>query len=218
MGTDARFIEETLDDWRSRHAVFGTVQELPAVWRELKRGVLPAFSARELDILNRHRHPVRRASWVAGRLAARRAIAKYCRQHQEVGSRWEILRSPWGAPEISGRQDLCLSISHAGSLAIAVVGSRPLGIDLERQDDRPQSLGRAFFSDDEYSWTRCEPLLCRRRCNELWTRKEAVAKLLGKGAHLNFSRLPVLDWQAPWRILSTSSLGYAVSLAMNLEA
>lgn len=215
MGTNQILIQAILDSWSSEHGFCSAVEELPSF---LDQNHVTAFSQNERDLLDSHRHPGRRRSWVAGRLAARKALKKWSIANKEPVADCEILRDPSGKPRISGRQDLHLSISHSGTLAVAIVGKCPVGVDLERQEDRPDSLARAFFSPEENQWMRQDPGQRTRRCNELWTRKEAVSKLLGKGGSLVFSRLPVLDGQTPWSLKSASTSCYSISLALPGDA
>lgn len=209
--SEENLVQSILDSWSSMHGLFAAVRELPL---EVDEKIASLFTPRERELLEAHRHQGRRRSWVGGRLAAREALRRWCIARGQSPRGWEILREPSGRPAIAGRPDLHVSISHSGTLAVAVVGNRPVGVDLEAQDERPDALARAFFSEPERRWMRDDPPQARRRCNELWTRKEAVSKLLGQGGTLSFSALSVLDGHTPWCLDSASTASYAISLAL----
>jgi phosphopantetheinyl transferase len=208
-------IASILEAWSERRGIGAAVQEIIPSLGTSDSAAREGFSKAEVSLMESHRHPMRRASWVAGRLAARRALRSWCQRRSEPFSKIQILRRESGEPRIVGYPDLHVSITHSGNLAVAVVGERQLGIDLEQLDVRPDSLVRFFFSPSEQEWIRQIPSESSLRCNLLWTRKEAVSKLLGKGGELVFSRLPVLDEERPWAIDSASTSSHAISLAMD---
>jgi len=206
-------IGSILEAWSARRGIGVAVEQI--LPEHGSPGSPLEFSAAELSLMESHRHPMRRASWVAGRLAARRAARSWCQQRNEPIGAIQILRRESGEPRLVERSDLHVSITHSGNLAVAVVGDHPLGVDLEQLENRPDSLVRFFFSPSEQDWIRQIPSDSFLRCNLLWTRKEAVSKLLGKGGELVFSRLPVLDEEPRWAIDSASTSSHAISLAMD---
>lgn len=88
--------------------------------------------------------PLRRTSWVGGRIALRRAMAA-------VGSfDAPILSTPRGAPELPA--GVAGSISHKRSMAIAIAapaGGFTLGVDLEESSPRPVDIARRVLVDEE---------------------------------------------------------------------
>lgn len=214
MDAFATGLDSILEGWSAKHEICWAVGSVPTADSAEEVVSRSRFSDSELDALNRFRHGGRRASWIAGRLAAREAIASWYRHEGGPASLHEIPASRSGAPRITGREDLHLSISHSGSIAVAIVGNRRLGVDLETLEDRPDSLIRSFFSESERLWIEQIPSERTRRGNTAWTRKEAAAKLLGKGGALRFADLAILDTETPWTIESASTSEYAISLAM----
>ncbi len=96
-----------------------------------------------------------------------------------------ILRTPSGKPYFDGDKPLPFSLSHSGMLVAAALGDTAdtsIGIDIELVDKQRDfdGLAKRFFSDGE---------LCRFSSSgsapdvfyELWTKKEALAKLSGEG-------------------------------------
>lgn len=208
-------IASVLYVWSERHGIAAAVQEILPAHGDPDPDLRAEFSPAELRLLGSHRHPGRRASWVAGRLAARRAVRSWCRRRGQAVEAIQVLRRESGEPRLVEHPELHVSISHAGDLAVAVVCDRPLGVDLEGLEARPDALVEFFFSASERDWIRRVPSETSLRCNLLWTRKEAVSKLLGTGGELLFPRLAVLDEERPWAIDSASTPSHAISLAMD---
>ena len=106
----------------------------------------------------------------------------------------EIL--PSGKPVLRD-SELHFSISHAGGLCALAVSDSPVGIDLQDTEaamkiSNINSFAGRFFAPDEYEAFTEEPThqqLCR-----IWTRKEALAKLLGRPLNTSLSSLSSLNY------------------------
>ena len=147
------------------------------------------FEGQEYPASASIRSPKRRREFAAGRRAAEAALraAPFFVDNGPV----EIRRKASGAPA-SPCPGIYLSISHSGPFATAVAALCPVGIDIERDEPRPQSLVRYFFSINEQSFLH---RLERRTLgsvsllNQLWSRKEAAAKVGEWGGQLSFREM-----------------------------
>ena len=122
--------------------------------------------------------PRGRRGWLLGRMALKDAVRLH--RWRDAGAKpiWPVeigvTNAPSGQPLVDG---IHVSVSHKDDRAVAIVGARPVGIDLERIEPRteaflkiaftPAELALAAGRDDEYA--------------RLWAAKEAVAKALGTG-------------------------------------
>ena len=116
---------------------------------------------------------------------------------REVGvANFNIEILPSGKPVLRGSK-LHFSISHSGGLCALVLSDSPVGIDLQDVQtvsgiSNLDSFAKRFFSRDEYEVFRQEPTpsqLCR-----IWTRKEALCKLLGRPLNRSLSSLSSFDY------------------------
>ena len=106
----------------------------------------------------------------------------------------EIL--PSGKPVLT-HPNLYFSISHAGGLCALAISDSPVGIDLQDTEtvakiSNQSSFARRYFSQEEYNAYFEEPTteqICR-----IWTRKEALCKLLGKHLSSSLSSLSSFDF------------------------
>jgi 4'-phosphopantetheinyl transferase len=135
------------------------------------------LSAVERARLSTQRSARRRAEFVAGRLAARRALSG---SGLPLPRDLAIDRDEDGAPLLIGLAGVALSITHARVRAIAAVADRPIGIDLCDATDAPRIrrvARRAFPRAHE----RALVLEDDRSACLAWAAKEAVAKALRIG-------------------------------------
>lgn len=153
-----------------------------------RRGVVGLLTPRERTALEAIPAERRRRDWLAGRLAAKRALRAACRFRGDRVPPYrsiEILNEASGAPRftVHGRPELAewfdISIAHTDGTAVAAVtdllasGSagvdieltRPLSLDLVRRVLRAEEIARL----DKPPNTSPTPL-------ELWTAKEAAMK------------------------------------------
>jgi 4'-phosphopantetheinyl transferase len=183
--------------------------------------LVDGLEQRERVVYEQLRCAPRRAQFVAGRVAARRAVARLLRDFAPRQA--EILKDSQGAPFVVGHPSVRVSISHSNGVALAVAAHVPVGIDLEADDPRPAAFARLFFSAAEQ----------RRLCtagnhaqqtllNTLWTRKEAVSKVGHWGGALVFAALDCLDSSVliegcAIEVRSVCAAGYVLSLASARE-
>ena len=162
----------------------------PAIVEQVvaRRGVAGLLTPREHEILEGVPVERRRRDWLAGRVAAKRALrATYRRQHETVPSYQgiEILNDASGAPcfTVNGRPELAnrldISIAHTDGAAVAAIAdtlasgrvgvdieiTRPLSLSFVRRVLQPTELERI----DETANACPTPL-------EMWTAKEAAMK------------------------------------------
>lgn len=134
-------------------------------------------------------HEKRRRTFALGRATARTLLA----ERLGVAAPDVPLRvAADGAPEVEG-PPLHVSIAHAATsertLAVAAVGGRPLGVDLEPIRPRRPDLYRFILHPDEYDLLERLPLDHDVAQVLLWTLKEATLKALRTGFRLSPKKL-----------------------------
>jgi 4'-phosphopantetheinyl transferase len=156
-----------------------------------------------LDALTLER---RRRDWLAGRLAAKRAVRAVARARGEAAPPWatiSVLNSPDGAPwfVVDGRPELGtewnISIAHDDGFAVCAIARTAragfVGVDIER--DRPLALHmlRYVLTPAERSRiTDAKPAAAPAPL-AVWTAKEAVVKA-ARGGVCDAMRQVELSW------------------------
>ena len=133
--------------------------------------------------------PKRRRQWLNGRVAAKDAVLNYLRRERGVDAVFpqelRIENDSAGAPKIRANvtdtvpEFLHLSLAHKDTLAVAIVGEQPVGIDIERIEPREESFISLVFSDAERELLAGEDQAIA--CTRGWVVKEVVAKAAGTG-------------------------------------
>ncbi len=119
--------------------------------------------------------PDDRLRTVAGEMLARCAISEWCGVSAE-----EIvfLKDENGKP-YAKNLDVQFNISHSGDIVVCAVSENPIGIDIEKIREINLKILERICSKRELLYFSEEPKL--NQFFEIWTAKEAQAKLFGKG-------------------------------------
>lgn len=140
------------------------------------------------------------------------AILDYCARKGDCAGLSDngaltIARGSHGKPYLPDRTDIHFSVSHSGGCWACVVGSSPVGIDIEvfdqRAKGRPYStieykrymkIAERFFTAEEMEYadrSGFEGFL------SIWVRKEAYAKMLGTGIAEGFRTFSTVSGGEP---------------------
>ena len=140
------------------------------------------LSKREQAFFSTLKFPKRKTEWLGGRLALKKLIALSARL------KWSVIEvlphAENGKPQllIGGEtSQLPFSITHSHGFAVAAIapGNHYIGIDLEKITPRINAWKTDFFHPTELTGQSDEFL------TTLWTKKEALVKLLGTGLAIN---------------------------------
>lgn len=123
--------------------------------------------------------------WIVGRAMLRRIVASHC---GEGVRNIRFTLEPKGKPVLesaAASRQVHFNLSHSGGIAaVAVTGTAPVGIDIEkvRAIDDHEDISKRFFSPDEQMRISALPSSQRPRAFfEYWTRKESMIKATGEG-------------------------------------
>jgi 4'-phosphopantetheinyl transferase len=191
----------------------------------------PWLGPGEQLVFDRLALPKRRRDWLAGRFAARRAVAQLARRGvtPPVG-RIEVMASESGAPGVlvaGSPSPLRVSIAHAGEVAGAIAWQGTgvaLGLDLEPLALPDRVLDRVAFTPEESAWARGRGTVAERALC-LWTAKEAALKAVEIGLRADLRQVVVTPAAtgAPWdvryrgdsfRVRHAISDGYVAAIAV----
>ena len=121
---------------------------------------------------------------VAGELLARQMLAaRLSCPEKDVPLSWDEL----GKPSVE-REGVYVSVSHSGAWAVCVTADAPVGVDVEVVRSAQEKFMRRVCSQQEMACIRPGDDGDCRRFWEIWTAKEALFKLTGKGPLLKLSR------------------------------
>ena len=102
----------------------------------------------------------------------------------DVPLTWDEL----GKPTVT-TEGTYVSVSHSGAWAVCIAADVPVGVDVEVIRSTQEKFMRRVCSEAEMACIRPGDSGDCRRFWEVWTAKEALFKLMGKGPLLALSRL-----------------------------
>lgn len=108
------------------------------------------------------------------RAMACRALGK--ENHQLV-----FAKNPHGKPYLAGEEGFRFSVSHTGKIVVVGISDRELGVDVEGGRPATSRIIGRFFTEAEARFIREGEKEWEDRFFQVWTRKEAYIKWLGKG-------------------------------------
>jgi 4'-phosphopantetheinyl transferase EntD len=151
---------------------------------------LGLLTRRERHDHDRLPHQPRRREWLAGRVAAKRAIGAFLGASLPL-HHIELEPQAGATPRCLVRDNverwtlapLVLSIAHSNGVAIAAAASRStrIGVDVERVGDIDADQHRYFLAPSEFAHAQ------RLGVTLLWVLKEALWKALGLSQALAFT-------------------------------
>lgn len=130
------------------------------------------LSAAERDQMNRFGSRKRRREFLLGRAVLRELLARHLdRPPADI----PVYQADDGAPEVEG-SPVQVSLTHSHGWAAAVVGSGPIGIDMEYIQPRHERLYQQILHDREMEMFDALPCDHDERQILCWTLKEATLK------------------------------------------
>ena len=109
----------------------------------------------------------------------------------EENSIQSIYYNDYGKPFISDVFDFSISYSNTTTV-LGFIKKGRIGVDIEHIKPIDCSVYKEYFTTKEWSFL-TKNLFSPTTFFQLWTRKEALVKAIGKGAFLDFNAIEVLE-------------------------
>ena len=133
---------------------------------------------------------------------------------EQLGTDFNLLefgQNEFGKPFIVGKSGYDFSVSHsARAVAFAGASSR-VGVDIERIRLRKSGFSERFFAENEIKFIE-ESENPDEAFFEIWTKKEAYSKMLGKGLAAGFGSFDVTGNGLGCEFFTKITNGYAFSV------
>ncbi len=158
------------------------------------------------NAVSRRKQPQARAESLFGELIVRREICKRFGKEAAVS---DFCIGEYGKPYFSGDESFGFSVSHSWGMVLAAVSDGNVGADIERCDRCSDRLIQKCCTPEEREYLEAVPDK-GREFMRLWTRKEALSKLDGRGIAMGFGSVCVLSDE---RIFTAERDGFFLSAA-----
>jgi 4'-phosphopantetheinyl transferase len=172
-------------------ACFGFVRE--SAFAQVEKCAAGILSPAEAAGLERCRTPIRRLSYLAGRFAARQAVALYLRDQPDC--RFDISSGVFNQPVVRCESSNVpgVTISHTRDVAVAIAhdAGHLIGVDVETIGAARALDMRAWLTGTEQRLVAVIPWDRATALTALWTAKEALSKALKCGLTVPMSVLEI---------------------------
>lgn len=129
----------------------------------------------------------------------------------------DIRRDEHGKPYSAAHPEICFSLSHCETAYACIVGTAPVGIDVERKFHPKESLIKKVCHPEEFALlARMEDRLRAGQFRYLWSLKEAYVKMDGRGLGYGMDRanfaslLPIEAEPGEWIQKTCEAVEYRV--------
>ncbi len=152
--------------------------------------LLPPFDVENLASIS---HSAVRQRAIASTVGMRQILSTYL---GITSTELEIVRSDYGKPSLAKKQLIDFNLTHSGDWILLAVTDERVGIDLEtpRRLRDVEALVRRISTHWELDeWLACPADERARAFYRLWTKKEAVTKLDGRGLQLSMAAIGLTE-------------------------
>ena len=99
----------------------------------------------------------------------------------------------YGKPFLLCNQDYHFNISHTRNMIVVAISNKAVGVDVEKIRDVDTNIANRFFTEPELKHIeKTQDNICERFF-EIWTKKEAYIKYIGKGLSISLNSFDVTD-------------------------
>lgn len=135
-----------------------------------------------------------------------------CRELGLRNDEIEFGRGKYGKPFLKGHPGFYFNISHTRNAIAAAFSDHEVGIDIERIRGEEREIAKRFFTFEEYEYIYKEETAQDRRFFEIWTKKEAYLKCIGKGLLQPLDSFSVLRQNPEYPCRGFERDGYMISV------
>lgn len=121
-------------------------------------------------------------------------------------------KNEYGKPFQKVYPNFHFNISHTKNLIAVAISGKPIGIDVEQIKKTEIRVAKRFFKDNEVAYIMTKDDRQDKRFYEIWTKKEAYIKFIGKGFSIPLKSFDVLGIKLASRIITFERDGYIVSV------
>ncbi|MEH7621863.1 4'-phosphopantetheinyl transferase superfamily protein, partial [Bacillus thuringiensis] len=93
----------------------------------------------------------------------------------------------------------------------------PIGVDIELIKNAELNIAERFFNNNEISYITENTSYQDKRFYEIWTKKEAYIKCIGKGLSMNLNSFNSLDHKIPSYFYNVNRAEYVISVCNGMR-
>lgn len=141
--------------------------------------------------------------------------ALVCRLYGVKNDELVFTENEHGKPRVAGISQFHFNISHSRNAIAVAIAEKSVGIDIEKIKETDLNIAIRFFSTKEqaFIFDKTSKLIDRqRRFYEVWTKKEAYLKQIGKGLSIPLNCFDVTERGIQDKTYCFEKEGYIISV------
>lgn len=103
------------------------------------------------------------------------------------------------------------NLSHKCNSVVIITSDKPVGVDIEQERIAEIQIAKRFFTKNEVAYITKTENLMYKRFYEIWTKKEAYIKYIGKGLSVPLNSFDVFDKNISKKIQTFEQGNYIIS-------
>lgn len=103
-----------------------------------------------------------------------------------------FLRNKYNKPYLENHPEFNFNISHTRNAIAVAISDKPIGIDIEKERKFDLKIAERFFTANEFKYITATREKQDIHFYEIWTKKEAYIKWVGKGLTITLNSFDVL--------------------------
>lgn len=120
-------------------------------------------------------------------------------------------KSVYGKPFLIGYPDFYFNISHTRNAIVVAISDYPIGVDIESIKKAELEIAQNFFCATEFLYITNSKNDMDKRFYEIWTKKEAYLKYIGRGLSLPMNLFDVLSDAIALNMITFEKEDYIIS-------
>lgn len=102
-------------------------------------------------------------------------------------------KNRYGKPFLKNKQDYYFNLSHTRNAIVVAISENSIGVDIEKIRKINPKIIKRSFTKSEIAYIMKSEIDIDKRFYEIWTKKEAYIKYIGKGLSMSLNTINVLD-------------------------
>lgn len=120
-------------------------------------------------------------------------------------------KNEYGKPYLTAYPNFHFNLSHTRNAIAIAISNKPIGVDIERIKTADLRVAKRFFTEQEVDYITKLGINVDKHFCEVWTRKEAYIKYIGKGLSVPLNSFDVFIGNTFRHILTIEKNGYIIS-------
>lgn len=121
-------------------------------------------------------------------------------------------KGKFGKPFINNFKSFYFNVSHTQNAISVVFLDTEVGVDIEMVRSDEYNIAKRFFTASEFNYIYNDNIGKEKRFFEIWTKKEAYVKYVGKGLTIPLNSFSVVNGDPDLEFYVTEIDGYIISV------